>query len=478
MMRIRLPNNWAPREYQIPAWQYLASGGKHAELVWHRRSGKDELALHWAAYAAMQRPATYWHMLPEATQARKAIWDAVNPHSGIRRIDEAFPFALRETTREHEMLIKFVNGSTWQVIGSDNYNSLVGSPPAGVVFSEWPLAKPEAKAFLRPIFAENNGWQLYVGTPRGPNHAKKSFEDAEKDPTAFAQKLTALQTGVFSPQMLESERKAYINDHGVDIGTALFEQEYMCSFDVVLTGRMVFDRDNLAKAQKETFKHKHRTEISPAGSWNKTDSGSLRVWDDPVPGKRYVIGADVAEGLAHGDYSCADVLDAVTGYQVAQWHGHIAPDLFGDILFHIGRRYNNALLGVERNNHGLTTITRIKDREYVNLYAQEDIERTFDGHQTSKAGWLTTQKSKFKIIDQLAGELRDGDHGIACEETVKEMLTYIINDNGSYGAAQGLYDDRVMSRAIAGEMLRVAYIDQSKASPRPEYKPADAVGGY
>jgi hypothetical protein len=34
---------------------------------------------------------TYWHMLPEASQARKAIWDAVNPHTGKRRIDEAFP---------------------------------------------------------------------------------------------------------------------------------------------------------------------------------------------------------------------------------------------------------------------------------------------------------------------------------------------------------------------------------------------------
>jgi hypothetical protein len=204
----------------------------------------------------------------------------------------------------------------------------------------------------------------------------------------------------------------------------------------------------------------------------------LRVWDDPKPGARYVIGADVAEGLEHGDYSCADVLDAVTGYQVAQWHGHISPDLFGDVLFHLARRYNNALLGVERNNHGLTTITRIKDRSYTNLYAQEDVERTFDGHQTSKAGWLTTQKSKFKIIDQIAGELRDGDCGIACEDTVKEMSTYIINANGSYGATPGYYDDRVMSRAIAGEMLRVAYVDQTRAVVRAEYKPADTVGGY
>ena len=37
------------------------------------------------------RSASYWHLLPEASQGRKAIWDAINPHTGGRRIDEAFP---------------------------------------------------------------------------------------------------------------------------------------------------------------------------------------------------------------------------------------------------------------------------------------------------------------------------------------------------------------------------------------------------
>jgi len=146
--RIRLPHNgWRPRAYQMGAWRYMEQGGRHAELIWARRSGKDEICLHWAAIAAHQRPATYWHMLPEAAQARKAIWEAINPHTGVRRIDEAFPHELRATTREQEMLIKFKCGSTWQVVGSDNFNSLVGSPPAGVVFSEWALAQPAARAY-------------------------------------------------------------------------------------------------------------------------------------------------------------------------------------------------------------------------------------------------------------------------------------------------------------------------------------------
>jgi len=118
----------------MQAWAALESGCRRLALAWHRRSGKDDISLHWTAVSAMQRVGGYWHMLPQANQARKAIWDANNPHTGLRRIDEAFPAEIRATTREQDMFIRFWNGSSWQVVGSDNYDALVGSPPVGVVF--------------------------------------------------------------------------------------------------------------------------------------------------------------------------------------------------------------------------------------------------------------------------------------------------------------------------------------------------------
>lgn len=238
-MRIRLPNNWEPRGYQLPAWGYLENGGRHAELVWHRRSGKDEVALHRAACAAFERVAGYWHMLPEYSQARKAIWDAVNPHSGKRRIDEVFPHELRKSTRNQEMMIEFKNGSSWQVVGSDNFNSLVGSTPAGIVYSEWALANPSARAYLRPILAENNGWQIFITTPRGRNHAYTTLKAAERDSSAFSQVLDAEQTGVFTIEQLAAERAAYIAEFGEDYGLAKFEQEYLCSFDSANIGSIL-----------------------------------------------------------------------------------------------------------------------------------------------------------------------------------------------------------------------------------------------
>lgn len=234
--KILLPNDWRPRDCQMDAWGYLENGGKRAVEVWHRRAGKDSVCLNWAAVAAHQRVANYWHMLPEAAQARKAIWDAVNPHTGVRLIDQAFPRELRATTREQDMLIRFKNGSTWQVLGSDNYNSLVGSPPAGVVFSEWSLCDPAAWDYLRPILAENGGWAFFIYTPRGKNHGYRMLRLAQETPGWHWQILTAEETGIIPPEVLDQERAELIRLYGPDDGLQRFNQEYLCSFDAGVTG--------------------------------------------------------------------------------------------------------------------------------------------------------------------------------------------------------------------------------------------------
>ena len=238
-MKIQVPaGGWKPRPAQLPLWSYMENGGKTAVAVWHRRYGKDELALRYASVAMVERPGTYWHMLPEATQARKAIWEAINPHTGKRRIDEAFPKELRKATRENEMFIRFCD-STWQVVGSDNFDSLVGSPPIGIVYSEWPLANPSAAAYLRPILAENDGWELFIYTPRGRNHGLTTYERAKKDPKAFAEKLTVDDTKAITPERLAEELAWYISEYGKEDGEAFYRQEYYCDFNAPLIGAIL-----------------------------------------------------------------------------------------------------------------------------------------------------------------------------------------------------------------------------------------------
>ena len=237
MDKPQIPNRWGPRAYQRGLWTYLASGGKRADVAAHRRWGKDEVALHWAAFCAVQKPGLYWHLLPEAGQARRAIWTAVNPHSGQKRIDEAFPRAIRERTLDSEMRIELKNGSVWQVLGSDNYDSLVGAPPVGVVLSEWALAKPEAWTYLRPILAENDGWALFLWTPRGRNHATRSFEARAADPAWFTLKSPATATEVFTPEQLAREKAELVAEAGsAEEGEARFATEYLVDFDAAAPG--------------------------------------------------------------------------------------------------------------------------------------------------------------------------------------------------------------------------------------------------
>lgn len=220
----------------MPAWKAWERGIKRELLIWHRRAGKDEIALHKAAVAAHERPATYWHMLPEYSQARKAIWNAVNPHTGLRRIDEAFPKELRASTNESEMFIRFKVGSTWQVVGSDNYDALVGTPPAGVVFSEFALSNPSSWGYLSPILAENGGWASFITTPRGRNHVYKMLQARKDDPKWFVQKLTVDDTHAITREQIEEQRADYHALFGIDAGDALIEQEYWCSFDAPILG--------------------------------------------------------------------------------------------------------------------------------------------------------------------------------------------------------------------------------------------------
>lgn len=314
MSSITLPNNWQPRPQQLPALQAFDRGLKRHVWVWHRRFGKDDVALNLAAREAFKRVGEYWHMLPEAAQSRKAIWEAVSPHTGKRRIDQAFPKELRESYRETDMMIRFVNGSVWRVVGSDNYNSLVGTPPVGIVFSEYALANPAAWDILRPILLENGGWAIFISTPRGDNHLKQLYDYAQAHPdTWFAQKLSVDDTGLFSQADLDRELAEMQDRHGEEDGRALFDQEYRCSFVAPLIGS--YYARLIEKAERES--RVGDVPVMPGypvhSAWDLGVSDSTAIWCFQVlpDGIRVV---DYCEASGQGLEYYAQWLDA-RGYR-------------------------------------------------------------------------------------------------------------------------------------------------------------------
>jgi hypothetical protein len=193
--------------------------------------------------------------------------------------------------------------------------------------------------------------------------------------------------------------------------------------------------------------------------FRNSESGNFDVWEFPDPESVYVIGADVAEGLAYGDFSSAHIINASNGYVAAAWHGHVEPDIFGEMLAQMGWWYNTALLGIESNNHGLTTLKAAQKLGYRNLYKQRRLSKVLP-QATDTLGWRTTVSSKPLAIDELAGALRNSDLEVYCSKTLAELKTYVRKPNGKMSGSP--HDDRTISLAISNQMLKYVWL--------PEYR--------
>lgn len=204
--------------------------------IWHRRAGKDEIVLNAMRTLAMQQPGTYWHCFPEQKQARKAIWNGVDGHTGRRRIHQAFPEGIIKRMQDDDMFIELTNGATFQLIGSDRYDSTVGSGPKGIAYSEWALSNPAAWAYHSPMIRESKGFAAFITTPRGNNHAKTMFDRAQDNPAWFSQLLSVTETQTLSDEVLAEALEEYQDLHGIDLGRAIFEQEYLCSWSGAMIG--------------------------------------------------------------------------------------------------------------------------------------------------------------------------------------------------------------------------------------------------
>lgn len=251
-------------------WNYLEDGGKRAVAVWHRRAGKDSIALNWTASAAHERVGTYWHMLPTQAQGRKTIWDGIDRY-GRRMIDQALPPAVRTNIRKDEMKIELKCGSIWQVVGSDNYNNLIGSNPVGVVFSEYSVADPAAWDYIRPILAENGGWAVFIYTARGRNHGAQLYEMARANPAWFAEVLTVDDTGVIGPEIIQEERDSGMSDD-------MIAQEYYCSFSAALVGAYYGKQIYAAESDGRVCELPYEPQLRVETWWDLGVGDSTAIW--------------------------------------------------------------------------------------------------------------------------------------------------------------------------------------------------------
>lgn len=232
MPKVRVPHNYEPRHYQLPVLQALSEGCTRLVWVAHRRSGKDKTLAAEIAAQMLDRVGTYWGVFPELKQGRKILWEGMDS-KGFKFLDH-FPRELRDgDPNNSDMLLRYKNGSIFQIVGDDNIDSNVGSNPIFVWFDEYSLHSPRGWGLISPILEENGGTAIFTYTPRGENHGLTLLNLAKSDPNWFWDVVDAGRSGVFSKEQLERIRREYIAFYGDD---SLYWQEYWCDFSVPIAG--------------------------------------------------------------------------------------------------------------------------------------------------------------------------------------------------------------------------------------------------
>ena len=353
-------------------------------------------------------------------------------------------------THVHASELAFWSKST----AADNWNSLTQAVPntkgtaifvestangvTGVFYDLWKGAVDGTNGYV-PVFIP---WYI------NPEYAEKVPENFLRTPE---EEELCTKYSLSDEQLMFRRRK--IAQNGID----LFRQEYPSEPEeaFLTTGRPVFNPEQLQEVLNSAADPVSRLALEQ-DEWNNHVRGELTLYRQHDPGEQYVIGADVAMGVRNGDFSVAQVLDSKKR-QVATWRGHVHPDYFATVLWHLGDFFNQAFIIVENNSHGILTCTRLaKDMAYPNFYQTTEVDKLTD-RESTKLGFATTAKTKPLVIDQLRASVRDGELQLNDKTTIREMLTYIVTESGAMEAEAGCFDDCVMSLALANHVHEGAW---------------------
>lgn len=244
---------------------FFVDGKKRLLAIWHRRAGKDTLAFQLMWIAAMERKGLYLYLAPIISQAASIIWHG-RGKDGTTFLDY-IPKQLIKKINQSTMSITLINGSILRVTGSNNWESIVGSNPLGVVYSEFQNSDLRAWEYIRPILSENLGWAAFTATPRGFNHLYDLYQTNKDNPEWHVEVLTVDETTlndglpVITLESIDEERKAGMPEN-------VIAQEFRCSFVAALTGAYYADEMALTKEQGRIYDFPIDPNIPVHTSWD------------------------------------------------------------------------------------------------------------------------------------------------------------------------------------------------------------------
>ena len=376
----------------------------------------------------------FWENLPNKRVRRGAL---VKSRSNVRqivfpRLDSEYRVETADDNAGRGMTIHNLHCSEvsrWPRDGGETLASLraavvpegeivLESTPngaAGIFYEEW--QKAEETGYTRHFFP----WWYEASYKEDVKKDAPGFTDEEKD---------LVQRQGLSEEQIAWRRKCWQMLRG-QAAQEYAEDAVSC---FLASGECVFDMEAIEKAAART---------GPA--IETQENGRLVVWFPPDERKerQYIIGVDAAGGGSEGDYACAQVIERTMGLQCAEMHGHFPPLELARRVVMLGRKYENALVAVERNNHGYGVLAHIKDMGYENIY-----------QQGGQDGWLTSVVTRPAMIEHLAAVLVADPELFLSPRLLGEFRTFVRHADGHAAAAEGAHDDCVMAMAVAHGVRR------------------------
>jgi len=203
--------------------------------------------------------------------------------------------------------------------------------------------------------------------------------------------------------------------------------------------------------------------ISPIKSVRGID-----IYQEAKAGHKYIVGCDTAEGTG-GDSTAIEVWDLTDMdniEEVASFNDSmIRPDQVADLMIHLGRLYNDAFLIPERNGSGLTTVLKIQEKGYRNLFVNRTIDKKTQKSR-NEYGWRTMGGNRDLMIDDFIELFENDKLVINSQRLIQEMKTFVRKNNGRREHDEGYHDDNLFASFLAiqgNKYHRTARVFSSKA---------------
>lgn len=283
---MNIPYHYEPRPYQIRAIEALDNGVRLAVLVFARRSGKTMMSYCYAGKRLVQDVMNTVLVFPTKEQARSVFWDNIE-NDGFKTIDH-IPDSLIGRKDNHNMRLTLKNGSTFQVLGTTDPDSLRGANGKLYIFDEFVDQDSAALDVVRPIVAANGGQIIAQSTPKIDGPSGATFESMYKraliTPGQYADLVTA--DAYMDKEVLEELRQEYIAKYGNDF---FFRQEFYCDFGAASSSSYYSESIKLIEDSGNIGSYPYQSDKPVFTAWDLGLSDSTAICFFQVVDKRIRI---------------------------------------------------------------------------------------------------------------------------------------------------------------------------------------------